>query len=101
MFATNFSQGIWAMSNSHSDQSADHKKQFLIIVNGRQREVSQHQLTYLDVVQLAFPGEVPTSGAVYTVTFSTPHGKEGSMVEGQEETVKEGMIFNVSKTTQS
>lgn len=89
------------MSNNNSDHSADHKKQFLVIVNGRKKEVSQHKLTYLEVVQLAFPGEVPTSGTVYTVTFSTPHGKEGSMVEGQEETVKEGMIFNVSKTNQS
>lgn len=89
------------MSNSQAERSKEHQKVFHIIVNGRQKEVSSHKLTYADVVQLAFPGEAPTDTVVFTVTFSTPNGKEGSMVEGQDETVKEGMIFNVSKTSQS
>lgn len=89
------------MSNSHSDQAPGHNKTYSIIVNGRPREVVEHKLTYLQVVQLAFPGEQPSPGTVYTVTFSNPHGKDGSMVDGQDEVIKDGMIFNVSKTNQS
>ncbi len=86
------------MNNNDSDR---HDKSFTIIVNGRPREVSEHKLTYLQVVQLAFPDEQPSAGSVYTVTFSNPHGKDGSLVEGQEVVINEGMIFNVRKTDQS
>ena len=76
-------------------------KTYSIIVNGRPKEVAQHKLSYLEVVQLAFPGEVPTDTIVFTVTFSTPNGKEGRMVAGDVEVIKDGMIFNVRKTDQS
>lgn len=76
-------------------------KIYSIIVNGRPREVTEHKLTYLQVVQLAFPGEQPSATVVYTVTFSDPHGKDGSLVDGQDVVIKDGMIFNVRKTDQS
>jgi hypothetical protein len=87
--------------NSHPDQAPGHNKTYSIIVNGRPREVTEHKLTYLQVVQLAFPGEQPSASSVYTVTYSNPHGNDGSMVEGQEVVVKDGMIFNVRKTDKS
>lgn len=89
------------MSNNHSDQAHGHNKTYSIIVNGRPREVSDHKLTYLQVVQLAFPGEQPTATMVFTVTYSNPHGRDGSLVEGQDVVIKDGMIFNVRKTDQS
>lgn len=89
------------MSNSHSDQAPVQNKTYSIIVNGRPREVADHRLTYLQVVQLAYPGEQPTATIVFTVTYSNPHGRDGSLVEGQEVTIKDGMIFNVRKTDQS
>lgn len=89
------------MSNNHSDQAHGHNKTYSIIVNGRPREVSDHKLTYLQVVQLAFPGEQPTATVVFTVTYSNPHGRDGSLVEGQDVVIKDGMIFNVRKTDQS
>jgi hypothetical protein len=88
------------MSNN-SNQAPGQNKIFSIIVNGRQREVTDHRLTYLQVVQLAYPGEQPTATIVFTVTYSNPHGRDGSLVEGQEVTIKDGMIFNVRKTDQS
>jgi hypothetical protein len=87
--------------NEHKDQAPGQKKSITIIVNGRPREVTEHKLTYLQVVQLAFPGEQPSETSVYTVTFSNPHGHDGSLVEGQDVVIKDGMIFNVSKTDQS
>lgn len=86
------------MNNSHNPGQ---NKTYSIIVNGRPREVTEHKLTYLQVVQLAFPGEVPTATTVFTVTYSNPHGKDGSLVDGQDVVIKDGEIFNVRKTDQS
>lgn len=77
------------------------QKVFSIIVNGRPREVSEHKLSYLQVVQLAYPGEQPSDRVVFTVTFSNPHGKDGSMVEGDVVVIKDEEIFNVRKTDKS
>lgn len=74
---------------------------FTVIVNGREKAVNQPQLTYLEVVRLAFEAIDPE--AIYTVTYTKgPDQKpKGSMVEGDVVTVKCGMIFNVTKTRKS
>ena len=89
------------MSNAKSAEAPAHTKTFSIIVNGRPREVSDHKLTYLQVVQLAYPSEVPTETIVFTVTFSNPHGRDGSLTEGHDVVIKDGIIFNVRKTDRS
>jgi len=90
------------MNNGNgTDQAPGQNKTYSIIVNGRPREVAEHRLTYLQVVQLAYPGEQPTEKSVYTVTFSNPHGHDGTLVDGQKVEIKNGMIFNVKKTDQS
>jgi hypothetical protein len=89
------------MSNSHSDPAPGHHKTYSIVVNGRPREVSEHKLTYLQIVQLVFPGEQPSANIVYTVTYSKPNGNDGSLVEGQDVVIKDGMVFNVARTDQS
>lgn len=83
------------------EEAPGQNKTYNIIVNGRPREVSDRKLTYLAVVQLAFPGEEPTDQIVFTVTYSNPRGRDGSMVAGDEVKVKDGMIFNVRKTDKS
>ena len=45
------------MTSDKSENAPGHTKTYSIIVNGRPREVSDHKLTYLQVVQLAYPGE--------------------------------------------
>lgn len=90
------------MNNGNgTDQAPGQNKTYSIIVNGRPREVTEHKLTYLQVVQLAYPGEQPTEKVVYTVTFSNPHGHDGTLVDGQNVGIKNGIIFNVKKTDQS
>lgn len=76
-------------------------KTFSIVVNGRPREVSERELTYLQVVQLAFPGEVPTENIVFTVTYSYHNGKDGTLVDTQSVKIKDRMVFNVRKTDKS
>lgn len=89
------------MTNIPSDRAPGHNKTYTVIVNGRKREISEHKLTYLQVVQLQYPGEQPTENIVYTVTYSEPHGKEGSLVAGEDVVIKDGEIFNVRKTDKS
>lgn len=87
--------------DTETDKRPDRDKSYTIIVNGRRREVQEHKLSYLEVVQLAYPGEKPSDTVVFTVTYSYPHGKDGSMVAGDEVPVKDKMVFNVRKTDQS
>ena len=88
-------------SKNHKDEAPGQNKTYSIIVNARPREVTKHKLTYLEVVHLAFPGEQPSELLIFTVTFSNPHGKDGSLVAGEEVVIKDGVIFNVDRTDKS
>lgn len=89
------------MSISHSDQAPGQNKTIIIIVNGRQREFVGQRISYIQVVQLAFPNDQPDANIEYTVAYANTHGKDGTLVDGQDVKVKEGMIFNVTKTNRS
>jgi hypothetical protein len=83
-------------------EDAVHQKEFVIIVNGEQKTVESKQVTYEQVVALAYPTP-PDPNTIFTVTYRNaqkPH--EGSLVEGQSvEVKKEGTIFNVFPTGRS
>ena len=84
------------MSNGNSGPSG--VKHLNIVVNGTQEVWTDNHITYEQVVQLAFPGE---TGFLYTVTYSNPHGKDGSLAPGQQTSINDGTIFNVGKTNRS
>lgn len=86
---------------ANQDQGKGPQKTYTVIVNGRPREITDHKLSYLEAIQLAYPGEQPSDTVVFTVTYSNPHGRDGSLMAGQEVPVKDGMIINVRKTDQS
>lgn len=87
--------------SSHQADAPVHQKSFTIIVNGRRRTIIDHKLTYIEAVHLAYPGEQQSETVSFTVTYSNPHGKDGSLVEGQEVKVQDGMVLNVRKTDRS
>jgi hypothetical protein len=92
------------MPNENQGQSGNapgHNKTYSIIVNGRPRTTTEDKLTYLEAIHLAYPGEQPSDTISFTVTYSNPHGKDGSLVDGQETKVHDGMILNVHKTDRS
>jgi len=89
------------MNNNQDNEAHGQNKLTIIIINGRQREVSGQKISYTQVVQLAFPDDQPSETTDYTVSYANPHGKDGTLVNGQEVHIKEGMIFNVSKTNRS
>jgi hypothetical protein len=72
-----------------------------IIVNGRRKEVSADQLSFDQVVLLAF-GEIKPNFA-YTMTYKAgpKENPEGSMSSGDSVRIKNGMHFNVTATDKS
>ncbi len=74
-------------------------KSFTIVVNATQEVWTDHRITYEQVVQLAFPGG--PADLLYTVSYANTHGKDGTLTQGQDTEVKDGMIFNVGKTNRS
>jgi len=89
------------MSNSNSSQAPGHNKTTTIIINGRKREVTEKTMSYEEIVKLAFPDDPSNQDFDFTVAYANPHGKDGELVPGQEVHVKEGMVFNVTKTNRS
>lgn len=73
-----------------------------IIVNGREKDFSEKKISYEQIIIMAF-GTIDTSPEVaYTVKYSKgKHMDKGSLVQGDKVNVKEGMIFNVSRTDKS
>lgn len=74
-----------------------------IIINGRPRQVTAKELTFAEVVRLAFEDAVFNDSTIYTVTFKRGGGNkpEGTLVEGESIKIKDGMIFNVARTDKS
>lgn len=89
------------MSNLNSNQPPGQNKTVTIIVNGRPREVIGKVVSYEEIVKLAFPDNPANQDIDFTVAYANPHGKDGELVAGQEVHVKEGMVFNVTKTNRS
>lgn len=89
------------MSNINSEQAPGQNKTHTIVVNARPREVTGPSVSYADVVMLAFPNDASNQDSDFTVAYANPHGKDGTLVAGQEIHVKEGMVFNVTKTNRS
>jgi hypothetical protein len=80
-------------------------KSFTIIVNAQKKQWNEKEISYDQVVHLAFP-EPPPPGIVITYTVEYERGEgnkpEGSLVKGGPSAkVKEGMIFGVTETGRS
>ena len=84
-----------------NDIRDDHEKRLTIYVNGRERTVTQHRLSYAEVVKLAFPDDEPNPNTLYTVAYANPHGRDGTLAEGQNVSLHNKMSFNVGKTNRS
>ena len=78
-------------------------KQFTIIVNAREKTFTGREISFNQVVELAFGSVSPNPNVVYTVTYKRGEGNkpEGSMEKGDTVKVKDGMIFNVTQTDKS
>jgi hypothetical protein len=75
-----------------------------IVVDGTQHQWSEKEISYDQVVSLAYNGSPPTGEQVdITVGYRRGHGEkaEGDLEKGQSVKVKDGMIFDVTATDRS
>lgn len=80
------------------------KKLFEIIVNGLKKQVREKVVSFEEVIKLAFGQYDAADNVAYTVTYSYKKGHQndkGILAAGDLVKIKEGMVFNVTKTTRS
>jgi len=72
-------------------------------VNGTRHHTSEKYLTFDEIVAFAFGANPQGGNITYTITYRKGHGNspEGDIKPGGKVRVKEGMIFNVTKTDKS
>lgn len=88
-------------ASTHEEQS--HDKTFTIIVNARPKTVTGKEMSFSEIVALAFDSSPTGQNIVFTVTYrkGEGHKPEGTLVDGETVKIKEGMIFNVTATDKS
>jgi len=88
-------------NDKHEEQG--HNKDFTIVVNGRQKVVTVKELSFAELIALAFDNPPTGQNILFTVTYRRGEGDkpEGSLLEGASVRIKEGMIFNVTATDKS
>lgn len=85
-----------------NENHKEHDKEFTIIVNAREKEWDKKEISYQEVIVLAFGEYIENENIEYTVAYSKAHGdKNGTLTKGESVKVKEGMVFNVNKTDKS
>ena len=77
--------------------------EFVIIVNGREKQWCEKTITFQQVVELQFGDYQENPNTVYTVTYAKgpQQNPEGSMVKGDKVFVINKMLFNVTATNKS
>src|SRR5574341_2126666 len=77
--------------------------EFTIIVNGREKVVDDRELSFAEVIALAFEAPPTGENVIFTVTYSRALGPKpaGTMVEGDAVRIKDGTVFNVTATDKS
>lgn len=91
------------MSTAQEAQK-DRSKTITIIVNAEEKVVDKkEELTFDEVVDLAFNPRPAGDQIVYTITYYRGHGHkpEGHLLEGESVRAKDGMVFNVKYTDKS
>jgi hypothetical protein len=87
-----------------SDAEERREHEISIIVDGQKKTVPSDIVSYIEVVELAYPSDAHDPKYNFTVTYrhadQEPH--HGTLVAGQTVRVKkEGTVFNVTRTTKS
>lgn len=90
-------------TNNNKEDKGDHKD-ITIVVNTREKTVSQKELTFAEIIALAFDSPPTGAQVMFTVTYRRGEGNkpEGTMVETDPPLkLKNGMIINVTATDKS
>lgn len=94
---------LMAKEEVENKEEKDKLQHITIIVNGKKKTVSKKDLSFAEVVALAFATPPTGENIIFTVTYRNARGdkSEGTLNEGQTVKIKEGTIFNVTPTDKS
>lgn len=75
----------------------------MIFVNGREFNWRDKEISFVQVIELAFGSYDTSPSAAYTMAFKRGRGNkpEGVLTYGESVKVKDKMIFNVTRTDKS
>ena len=81
----------------------DVDKGFDIIINGTPYRVPNDEVSFDEIVDLSYPDGGRGPLIKYTIDFYNGAGRppEGKLTEGQGAKVKDGTVFNVTRTDRS
>lgn len=82
------------------EASAGKTRTATIVVNTKPHEWHQKEITFEQIVGLAFPGQ-PYDPQGTTVEYSRGHGPDKSLRPGESVHVKDGMIFDAEPANRS
>ena len=85
------------------NETRDPLKGTEIIINGRTMKVSGPEISWDELVRLAFPTGERGEQIAYTVTFEDGGGREqiGELTEGHFVKIQDGTRFHVTRTDRS
>ena len=91
------------MDTDNKEHECDEHERVTIIVNAREKEWCEKEISYQEVITLAFGKYTENENIEYTVAYSKGRDddKNGTLAKGESVKVKKGMIFNVNKTDKS
>src|SRR5690348_15370316 len=87
----------------HGEGSDETGHLVTIIINAREHTTTSKELTFDQIVALAFPNPPSGENVLFTITYRRGHGDkpEGSLLAGESVKVKDGEVFVVSATDKS
>ena len=85
------------------DDGCPDGKGFSIVINGREHTVRDAELTFRQVVALAYDDPPAGEFICFTITYRHAGGRksQGTLIEGESVKVQDGTVINVTVTDKS
>lgn len=90
-------------NSDNSGHGGDQHRRITLVINARERTIIEKELTFEQLVALAFPTAPTGENVLFTISFRRGHGNkpDGSLLAGETVQIKDGMVFVVSATDKS
>ena len=78
-------------------------KEIMIVVNGTQKTVQKDDISFNEIVHLAYDNPPFGENTLFTVTYRRGQGSkpEGILADGESTKTKDEMVFDVTATDKS